>query len=700
MRRTWNRWHGLVPWAALLLAVHGAAAQTRVDSTRSDSARKVHARHDSVRVAHRLAEFEVVAERSRAAPPAVTTVDVPAAELRRTASSNSYDLIRRATGIEVHEQGQGPGYASDVVLRGFSSDHSSDVLLSVDGVPINLPVHGHVEGYADWSVLSPAAVSTFRVISGTASPLYGDFALGGVVEVFTAADAQGPSGELSGSSYGDASGWYRTGRRGETGGFLVAGNAQRQEGWRANSSYWLGNTLLRGWRRVNAGRVEGGLSLYGSTWDSPGFVSVAQYNAHDFQQPSDTTDGGRAGRLIAHGRFASKLGSVAVDASGWAQLGRSTVFLTIPEDGVLEQSDEQDQRAAIGGRLQVGQPRGLGDVSAGLDWRADRADYDLSHTDRRALVDPTKGLDGRYAQVGGFARWRTLVFSSLALDLAVRGDALHYRTRNRLASAPWRSADAFVLGPKIGARWVTASGAALLASVSKGFRGAPGVIDDPTLPAIEAWTKELGVRYDGERAHLQLAAFRLDVSNERIQDPITREIFSSGGSVRQGINADVEMNWRGRVVLRADGTVTDARVRDTGASAAQDLVSRTLIPDDPHDQLFLHIEPPQPGDPVPNVARYVGRVGGEWQAGTHIAPRVQLRLSGPYTPIGEPRVRTKPYAVLDVGTAIRAPMLGATIDVDLSNLLDETYPEIRSSGYLNPGAPRTLRVGFRFHDLP
>ncbi len=697
MRRTWSRWHGFVLSASLLAAVHGAAAQSRVDSARVDSARA-----DSARKAHRLAEFEVVAERSRAAPPAVTTVEVPAAVLRRTESRNSYDLVRRATGIEVHEQGQGPGYASDVVLRGFSSDHSSDVLLSVDGVPINLPVHGHVEGYADWSVLSPAAVSTFRVISGTASPLYGDFALGGVVEVFTAADADGSSGSLSASSYGDASGWWRTGRRGTNGGVLLAGNGERQTGWRTNSSYLLGNALLRGWHQLDAGRLEGGLSLYGSTWDSPGFVSVAQYNAHEFQHPSDSTDGGSAGRMIAHGRFASKLGSVALDASGWLQLGRSSVYLTIPEDGVLEQSDEEDRRTAVGGRLQLGKPQGLGDVSAGMDWRLDRAEYDLSHTDRRALVDPTKGLDGRYGQVGGFMRWRTLVLSSLALDLGVRGDVLHYRTRNRLASAPWRSANEVVVGPKLGARWVTGSGVTLLGSLSKGFRGAPGAIDDPTLPAIEAWTKEIGVRFDGGHAHLQLAAFRLDVSNERIQDPITREIVSSGSSVRQGLNADIEVRWHGGFVFRADGTVTDAHVSKSGAATTANaaLVSRTLIPDDPRDQLFLHIEPPAPGDPVPNVARYVGRIGGDWQANAHVAPRAQLRVSGPYTPIGEARVRTKAYAVLDVGTAIRAPMPGVVFDVDLSNVLDTIYPEIRSSGFLNPGAPRTLRVGVRLHDLP
>ena len=58
-------------------------------------------------------------------------------------------MFRRAAAVEVHEQGQGPGFASDVVVRGFTSDHSGDVLLVVDGVPVNLPINGHGEGYSD-----------------------------------------------------------------------------------------------------------------------------------------------------------------------------------------------------------------------------------------------------------------------------------------------------------------------------------------------------------------------------------------------------------------------------------------------------------------------------------------------------------------------------------------------------------------------
>src|SRR3954469_21103734 len=85
---------GLLLWAGV------AAAQTSADSTP--------ARRDSSRVTQ-LQAITVTAERPRAVAPPVTTIEVPATELRRSFASDAYDLLRRTSGIEVHEQGQGPG---------------------------------------------------------------------------------------------------------------------------------------------------------------------------------------------------------------------------------------------------------------------------------------------------------------------------------------------------------------------------------------------------------------------------------------------------------------------------------------------------------------------------------------------------------------------------------------------------------------
>jgi outer membrane receptor protein involved in Fe transport len=674
--------------AGRVLAVLAFGAGTAQAQSRDSTA----AHPDSGRVAQ-LQTITVTAERPRAAAPPVTTLTVPPAVLRRTFASDAYDLLRRTSGIEVHEQGQGPGYASDAVIRGFSSDHSSDVLLVVDGVPINLPVHGHVEGYSDWSILSPAAVSSLRVITGPASPLYGDFAMAGVVEVFTASDAAGTSGSLSGSSYGDAGGWLRTGRRSDTGGFLLAGDGRRQQGWRDNSAYWLGNGTLHGWHRAGSGRLEGGLAVYGSSWDSPGFVSVADYNAGALSQAMDPTDGGSGWRGIAHGRFTTVAGQTGIEASAWVQRVRSSVFLTIPEDGVLNQSDEEDRRTALGGRFQVSRPLGGGDLSAGIDGRTDFDTYDLYRTEARTREAPELGYDARFAGGGAFVRWRTLVGTRVALDLGTRADAVHYRSLDRVAGGTWRSATDLVVSPKLGARFLVSGGWSLLASLSQGFRGAPGVIGDPSLEPVRGWSKEVGARYDGTGITAQVALFRVDVSHERIQNPITREVLATGRSARQGMNADLELRLAHGITLLADGTVNDAHVKGEPGAELDLAPASGLRPS-------FHIEPLEPGSRVPNVARWLGRVGARAALTSDLAGQAALRFSGPYTPIGEPGLETQSYAVLDLGASLRLSRVGAVLDLELQNALDTKYPEIRASGFINPGAPRTLRAALRFPEQP
>jgi hypothetical protein len=247
------------------------------------------------------------------------------------------------------------------VIRGFTSDHSSDVLLVLDGVPINLPIHGHVEGYADWSVLSPAAVTGIRVIHGPASPFYGDFAFGGVVEATTAMDAEGTIGAVQGSSFGDAGGWVRTGRRRSDAGYAVALDGTRQEGWRDNSSYLLGNGSLAGWRQIGPGKLDGGVLLYGSGWDSPGFVPVDRYNEGDLEAATDPTDGGEAGRLVAHGHYTQPVGTnTTLDANLWGQGVRSKVYLNSPEDNQVSQTEEEDRRVAFGGQAMLARQIGGG----------------------------------------------------------------------------------------------------------------------------------------------------------------------------------------------------------------------------------------------------------------------------------------------------------------------------------------------------
>jgi outer membrane receptor protein involved in Fe transport len=647
-----------------------------------------------------LEPITVIGARAPSIAPPVETIEVPAEQLHRAPASGPYDMVRRTAGIEVHEQGQGPGFASDAVIRGFTSDHSSDVLLVVDGVPINLPLHGHVEGYADWSLLTPASLASLRVIHGPSSPLYGDFAFGGVVEATTADDAEGSIASLRGSSFGDFGGWVRTGRHGPTSGGVLAVDGERQQGWRENDDYWLGNAVAHGWRRAGAGRMTGGAMLYGSSWNSPGFVSVDRYNADDLEAATDPTDGGSAGRLILHGHYHVPTGdATSFESALWTQGVRSRVFLNIPHDDLVAQSEEEDSREAVGGDARLVWRPGTSEITAGMSGRADWVRYDLYDTEARVRDSHTQANDGRYHAGAAYLRWRGLLGLRIAYDVGGRLDLVHYASLDRLsAGAGWTDETRLLPSPKLGARYLLNDRVSLQASFARGFRGAVGTITDPSRHPVIAWAKEIGASWLDERVEARIALFRFDVSHERILDPITREVTEAGESVRQGVSMEVSVIPRTGLRLAAEAVWNDAKITDVTEmpGTAPAIAGAALVTDwRPVTATANHDEPLEPGALVPGVARYTGRVGVDAALTSSLESRAVLRVSGPFTPIGEPSIRTQAYALVDLGATVRLARGGPSLDLDLLNVLDTKYPELRASGFLNPGAPRALRMALR-----
>ncbi len=110
----------------------------------------------------------------------------------------------------------------------------------------------------------------------------------------------------------------------------------------------------------------------------------------------------------------------------------------------------------VGRRPLPGEPArsARGDLSAGVDGRADFAGYDLFRTEARERILPELGYDARYVGGGAFVRWRTLVGTRVALDLGARADGVHYRSLDRVAGGGWRSASDLIVSPKLGARFL------------------------------------------------------------------------------------------------------------------------------------------------------------------------------------------------------------------------------------------------------
>ena len=116
---------------------------------------------------------------------ASSTRVVPGEDFQVRPQGRPADLLRLVPGLVI-AQHAGGGKADQQFLRGFDSDHGTDVLITLDGMPINLRSHAHGQGYADTHFIIPETLSALEITKGPYEIRQGDFATAGAVNFVTA----------------------------------------------------------------------------------------------------------------------------------------------------------------------------------------------------------------------------------------------------------------------------------------------------------------------------------------------------------------------------------------------------------------------------------------------------------------------------------------------------------------------------------
>lgn len=613
---------------ALALGPSVLAAQAPTDSLR--------ARRDSTHPAE-LQEITVTATPVKRETPQ-SSVTVTPQTIRETPAYNNYDLLRQTAGVEVHDQGQGPGFGSDLSIRGFSSDHSTDIALWIDGVPINEPINGHAEGYNDWNLLMPQAVQQIDVIKGPTSALYGNFALAGTVNVLTIKQKEGTDLTVDGGSYGRLEGSVLTGFvHGSTSGVLGI-RAQREDGWRPNSGYDLGQIHGRLIHDVSENvSLDAGVELYSAGWDSPGFLSLAQFDADAFNNVSNPTDGGQKNHAQERVSLRVLFGSSLIWRSTiYATQGRWQFYLTTPPEGGQtegsgSQLEEYDRRYGFGATSALTWAVSKTRIIVGTEARWDHSHYQNWFTTNRIVDSAQILVSARQASGALFLQSSTDILPRFTVDIGGRYEAQGILSEPD-SGAVNVSTTKGVFAPKFGALYRIPGFGGIYGNISKGYRRTDGVIEDPTLPFITEWAYETGVKLDRARVHASAALFLMDVSNEQTFDPITLTSTSGGKSRRKGIDLSLDARLTDALSFDGNFTILDAKYTSEVTGAGDTLTGR----------------------PVFNTSKFVGAggfrfspVGSTWYA------RLSGNIQGPYTPFDEPGVLVGTYGLVHLDGGVR-----------------------------------------------
>ncbi len=209
------------------------------------------------------------------------------------------ELLETVPGL-IATQHSGTGKANQYFLRGFNLDHGTDFSTSVDHMPVNLPTHGHGQGYTDVNFLIPELVDNVTYWKGPYHAAIGDFSSAGGAEIALA-------NQLPSNTIGVTVGTNAYGRALATGsptlgdGRLVYGmELQSYDGpWVNDENLRKANSVLRyvhgdqrnGWNMTLMG--------YASDWDSTDQIPSRAVESGQIDRLGaiDPTTGGESSRF-------------------------------------------------------------------------------------------------------------------------------------------------------------------------------------------------------------------------------------------------------------------------------------------------------------------------------------------------------------------------------------------------------------------
>jgi len=437
-------------------------------------------------------------------------------------------------------QHSGTGKSNQMFLRGFNLDHGTDFSTSIDGMPINLPSHGHGQGYTDLNFLIPELIESVEFRKGPYHATVGDFSSTGSAHLSTFRELPESLLKIGIGQDGHRQALVADSVNTGTGHLLYAAQAHAYDGpWvDINEDLQRLNGVLRYSQQTGSG-TEWDVMLmgYDASWNAPDQIAqrAIDIGLVDRLGSLDPTIRGETSRYSLSGSMLRSIGaSRQLHGHAYAidydldLFSNFTYFLDDPING--DQFEQVDRRTVLGGDLSY-----LWSVSSriestytvGMSLRRDDigevALFNTQDTVRLATVRSDKVVEsslGIYAQAETRwnDRWRTL--------LGIRADYFDFSVRSDLPANSGDTNDAIV-APKFSVIYALDADSEMYISTGRGFhsndaRGTTIRIDPKTGtpvervdPLVASTGAELGFRtFRNERLNLSASLWYLELDSE------------------------------------------------------------------------------------------------------------------------------------------------------------------------------------------
>ena len=604
-------------------------------------------------------------------------------------------------------QHSGDGKANQYFLRGFNLDHGTDFASTVNGLPVNMPTHGHGQGYSDLNFLIPELVERIEYRKGPYFAKNGDFSAAGSADILYRSTLEAPFTTLTLGEHqyqrlvGGGSAAIGDGRS-----LLGAVELMHNDGpWTVPEHLRKANTVLT---LSDGSRAEGwsaSLMAYDAKWDSTDQIPQRLVDARSYAGQSfgrydslDPTDGGQTHRNSLSGEWHRDTDTTSTRVAAYAidyaleLFSNFTYALERPATG--DQFSQQDRRTIYGVSASHAFDHALGGLKArsefGVQLRHDRIRVGLFDTAARQIIATTRDDKVRETLLGVYGQSTVTLTPWLRSIVGLRADQARFRVDSLSNAANSGSASDHLLSPKLSLIFGPWHRTEFFFNAGRGFhsndaRGTTATVDpksgDPVGPVpglVAARGLEVGARTEWiPGLQSSVALWKLDFDSELVYVGDAGATEANRPSTRHGLE------WNNRYVL-LPWLLVDADLAWTHARFADD------------DQAGNRI--PNAVDKVASLA-ITARDLGPWSAS------IQWRYLGSGALIEDDSVRSASSLTTNLRIGRRlTPKAELTLDV--FNLFDRKLNDIEyfyesklpgeiapvADKHVHPAEPRTLRV--------
>jgi iron complex outermembrane receptor protein len=630
-------------------------------------------------------------------PAAATVIDRE--QLERSPHVLADDLVRAVPDVGTFRRSSSSiadPTSQGLNLRGVGPSGVSRALVLRDGLPVNDPFGGWVY----WRAMSPLGIDRIEIVPSGASALFGNFALGGVLQVISRPnDGRSIDAVAAGGSLGTGRFAVRATERIDKLGIAVDAEGLHSEGY---------TPIVADQRGVVDGDASsthgaGGLRLDYDLGDSKLHAGLRVFDESLDAGTQHTTADVRTIGYEAGWEIARDPGRLSVQAFGGNQRFEQERARVTADRATATSASKQRTPSNNQGVVATWTARAIGmhSIVVGIDGQR------VAGTSTDSLTPPMvqpdtlvkRAAGGEQRFLGAFAQDALQITPELQVAAAARIDGWQNVSARRTltlgdgsaTTTPLASTSEVQLDPRLGALYHITPEVAVRASGYRAFR-APTLNElyrpfqvgtvltgaNDRLKPETLWGSEVGGQLVLEQLTAQVTGFW-----NRLSDPIANVTLAApmDGATRQRQNlgsarilgVDVDVAWRPAAAwtVRVGHMFSDAKV--TEAPAQPDLVGKRLA-QDPRNRTTAAVTFDESRiATITGEVRYLGRQYEDDQNTLGIGAVVLF----------DARVE-------------RDLVAGLSVFASGQNLFDRRYI-VGRAGVDTEGAPRTFELGLAYH---